>query len=314
MKNTSDNLLVLTAGILLASTVAWAEGYDYETIAYPGANIVQIFGINERGQASGSAVVGVQTFPFIYDTKRNRITNVAPVAGYDVTAILGISNSGDLVGSVIRDVTGIQSGLILNKNRTAIVFDHPDAVSMTQARAVNSRGLVAGFRDSSSDQLAPENGFIYNPKTGTFTDIVRSAFTIAQGINERGDVVGSATFADGLTDDPCGTPSSFDRYGWLRTTDGNVTYFIVNGALTTARGITDAGTITGSINDGSGVKGFVTELDGTQCQAITIAEADLIEIPGGFSTSLQSITNAGVVVGFYADGAGALEGFVARPL
>ena len=313
MKNMSALLLVLTVGVQVASTAAWAEGYNYETIDYPGADYVQVLGINEHGEASGTAFVGGQVLPFIYDTKNGTITNVASVAGYDTTSILGIANSGDLVGSVFLGATGIQSGLILDKNGTATVFDHPDAVSVTQPRAVNSRGLVTGFRDSTDDQFAPENGFIYDPNTDTFTDIVRSAFTIAQGINARGNIVGSAIFVDGIAEDPCGTANSFDRYGWLRTTDGNVTYFTVNGVQTSARGISDAGTIAGFINDGTGVKGFVTELDGTQCQDITIAEADLLEFPSAIFTSPQAITNAGVVVGFYDDGVSIGKGFVAKP-
>lgn len=83
---------------------------------------------------------------------------------------------------------------------------------------------------------------------------------------------------------------------------GNVTYFDVNGGRTRARGITDSGTIAGWSVDIGGFHGFVTELDGTQCQSITIPEADLLAFPGGdvdWSFVLQGIKNSGEVVGYY---------------
>ena len=195
------------------------------------------------------------------------------------------------------------------------MFDHPDAVSFTQARGVNNKGLVTGFRDDANDQFAAENGFIYDPKTGAFTDIVPSILTIAQGINSQGDVVGSAMFDGNFgAPDPCGSSDPFVRRGWLRTKDGTVTYFNVNGGATSARGITDSGTIAGFVNDpGSGLtKGFVVELDGSQCQSFTIADADLLHFPGAVITFVGGIKNSGEVVGSYDDGTTSLA-YIASP-
>jgi hypothetical protein len=237
---------------------------------------------------------------------------VAPIDGYAETAVLGISDFGILVGSVTSLDLLTQSGFILKKNGTSTVFDHPDAVSFTQARGVNNKGLVTGFRDSADDPFA--HGFIYDPKTDTFTDIVPSLLTIAQGINSRGDVVGSAIFFN--ADDPC--PPSVGgtvRYGWLRTADGTVTYFDVNGDRTSARGINDWETIAGFVTDtDTGItKGFVVELDGWQCQSITIADADLLEFPGADATFPGGITNSGAVVGSYIDLTNNSHGFIATP-
>lgn len=313
--NKIDQLIpVLAFGLLFGSIVARAQGYDYESIDYPGASDTQIFGVNDRGDAVGNGFIDPDVFPFVYDTRKGTVTNVAPVAGFDDTALLGIADSGDLAGSVFQNDTGIESGLILDKNGAATVFDHPDAVNFTLARAISTPGLVTGFRDS-PDPNTFGAGFLYDPRSGTFTDIVPSFFTLAQGINARGQVVGSALFLN--EDDPCATggPSGSVHYGWLRTTDGNVTYFTVNGKRTRARGITDSGTITGwfSDPDTGDVKGYVAELDGTQCQDITIAEADLLVFPGATETSPQGITNSGKVVGNYLDDVGASHGFVATP-
>ena len=313
MKMKNQSLAVLAFGLMAGPMVAQAQGYDYESFNYPGSTFDQVFGINDRGDAVGNGDIAPDGIPYVYDTKKRRFTNVTPVAGFDRTSVLGISDNGVLVGSV--DDGLVVSGLIIDMNGASTVFNHPDAVSFTQARGVNNKGLVTGFRDDANDQFAAENGFIYDPKTGAFTDIVPSIFTIAQGINSRGDVVGSAIFDGNFgAPDPCGSSDPFVRRGWLRTEDGSVTYFSVNGGATSARGITDSGTIAGFVNDpGSGLfKGFVVELDGSQCQSFSIADADLLHFPGSAGNFVGGIKNSGEVVGSYDDGTTSL-GFIARP-
>ena len=301
---------VLVAGLLAGPIAAQAQ-YDFEQIDNPWAPDTQVFGINNRGDVVGNGITDEGSFPFVYDAKKGTITDVAPIAGFDRTAILGISDSGVLVGSVLHDDLLTESGLILYKDGSATVFDHPDAVSFTQARGVNNDGLVTGFRD---DLNVPSVGFIYDPEIDTFTDLnPTSFFTIAQGINSQGEVVGSSNFF--AVDDPCvGLGNPFLRYGWLRATDGTVTYFEVNGSHTSARGINDQGSIVGfviDLNDGR-FKGFKVELDGSQCQSITVADSDLIEVPGAERTVLQSIKNSGAIVGSYDDLTNT-HGFIAMP-
>lgn len=314
MKMNIQLATLVALGALGAPMLVQAQGaYDYESFNYPGSDFDQVFGINDRGDAVGNGSVAPDSIPFVYDTKKGGFTNVTPVAGYDRTAVAGISDKGVLVGSVFDG--SVDSGLIIDQNGASTVFNHPDAVLSTLARGVNNKGLVTGFRDDANDQFAPENGFIYDPKTDTFTDIVPSIFTLAQGINSRGDVVGSAIFDGNFgAPDPCGSTDPFVRRGWLRTNDGTVTYFSVNGGATSARGINDSGTIAGFVNDpGSGLlKGFVVELDGSQCQAFTIADADLLQFPGADVTFAQGIKNSGEVVGTYDDGTTSF-GFIARP-
>jgi hypothetical protein len=310
--NKKKQLLLVVAMGLLAGPIAAQAQYDYQTIDHPGAPDTQVFGINDRGAVVGNGFTNGFTFPFVYASKNGTFTDVAPVAGFDDTSVLGITDNAVMVGSVVDG--SVTSGLIIDQNGASTVFDHPDAVSFTQARGVNNKGLVTGYRDDANDQFAPENGFIYDPKTETFTDIVPSIFTIAQGINSGGDVVGSAIFDGNFgVPDPCGS-SDFVQRGWLRTKDGTVTYFSVNGGATRARGINDSGTIAGFVNDpGSGlIKGFVVELDGSQCQSFTIADADLLHFPGAVFTFPGGIKNSGEVVGSYDDLTN-IHGFIATP-
>jgi hypothetical protein len=312
--NTKDHvLLLLAAGALTASTAVQAQGYVYETVDSPSAPSTQVFGINDRGDAVGNGFDGFFGYPFVYDTKSGTLTDVANVAGYDGTSILAIADNGTLGGSVFDGISGIESGLILDKRGNATVIGHPDAVGFTQVRGLNNSGLAVGFRDD-ADPLIFGVGFIFDPKNGSFIDLIPSLQTIAQGINSRGDVVGSSVFLPG--EDPCDTgfPET-TRYGWLRTTDGNITYFSVNGLRTSARGISDSGTIVGFTTDifTGETKGFVAELDGTQCQDITIADEDLLAFPGSTTTYGQGISNSGTVVGSYLDEFGDLHGFIATP-
>jgi len=294
--------------------------YAYEQVDFPGDPATQLFGINQPGIAVGNgfslnAQGTLEEKPFTYEAKQGAFTAIDPVAGFQSTAILGINNRGDLVGSVV-DSANVESGFIRDHMGIETIFDHPDAAGFTQARGVNSRGLVTGFRDT-NDLGSNFTGFIYDPASATFTDIVPSVRTIAQGINSRGDVVGSAVFPGDA--DPCNPGASAAgtvRYGWLRTQEGAVSYFSVNGMQTSARGINDAGTVTGFVTTNAlsnKSSGFVVELDGTQCQSITLAAEHLLEAPDAFATFPQGITNSGVVSGNYWGQDGFTHGFIATP-
>ena len=171
---------------------------------------------------------------------------------------------------------------------------------------------MTGFRD---DLNVITVGFIYDPKSGTFTDLnPTSFFTIAQGINSKGDVVGSSNFFP--DDDPCvGSGNPFLRYGWLRAKNGTVTYFSVNGSHTSARGINDKGSIVGffrDLDDGGKFKGYIAELDGSQCQLLTVGPNDILDVMGSDANFVQGINNKGVISGG-ADIGGSSPGFIARP-
>ena len=293
---------------LLSSPLVLAQGqYDYQLFAYPGAVATQVFGINSQGLVAGTAFDGVVDFPFVYDSKKNVFADVAPVAGFSATVVTGIADSGTLVVAVTSLDESARYGLIINRQGSATVFAHPDAVSFTQARGVNNKGQVAGYRDSADDVFAPQNGFIYDSKTGQFTDVVPSLFTIAQGINNKGEVVGSAVFFS--NEAPCATTQSpIARFGWLRQTNGNVLFFTVNDRPTSARGITDSGTVAGFLATDVGLRGFVTPLDGSQCQYIAVSNADLLAVDDT-SVAAASINNAGVVTGTSDDAA-----FLATPI
>ena len=304
---------VLAAGLLMAlGPIAAQAQYEYMQISYPGQTATQVFGINDSGDVVGTGVVP-GNFPFIYASMDGTLTDIAPAAGYDSTGLIGINDAGVIVGSVNSLGLATTSAFIRSRDGTYTVFSHPDAMSFTSARGVNNRGLVTGFRDTAE---GPRVGFIYDSRTETFTDIVPSAVTIAHGINSKGEVVGSALFITGLgADDPCGVPEAFGRYGWVRARDGSVTFFLVNGLPTRARGINDAGDIVGwtiDLNTGED-KGFVIKVPETSCESITVGAGELLQFPGSASTNPEGITNSGDIVGIYRDASDQFQGFIATP-
>jgi uncharacterized membrane protein len=306
---------ILAVVIVLLSPLAAQAQYDYQKLNYPGATTTQLFGINDRGDVVGNGIIDPDTFPFVYRLKKGTFTVVEPLDSY-LTAVVGINGRGDIVGSVSDG--NRRSGFINDKKGNFSVFDHPDAISFTVFRGVNNGGLVTGYRDDNNGDFV---GFIYDSKSGTFIDLIptKSFFTIAHGINQKGEVVGDSRFYD--ANDPCpdlgNSGYSIPKYGWLRATDGNVTYFEVNGFRTAARGITDEGLIVGyftDVNDGYKTKGFITELEaGPPCQSITVASDDAIEFSEAALTIPEGINKNGDIVGTYSTDQTDQHGFIATP-
>ncbi len=83
---------------------------------------------------------------------------MTPVAGYANTTVFGISDNGVVVGSVWDG--SVESGLIIDKNGAVTVFNHPDAVSFTQARGIKNSGEVVGHYFDGTTQI----GYIARPQ------------------------------------------------------------------------------------------------------------------------------------------------------
>ena len=310
MKNRNHYLAVFVGGLLVGPMAAQAVA-DTQLIDYPGAPDTQVFGINDRGDVVGNGFAGPAGFPFVYDSKKGTFTDVPPAAGFADTSVIGIDDAGNIVGSVFDSDDLTTSGFIRSKQGTYTFFQHPDAFSSTNPRAVNNKGLVSGFSDRADGNAV---GFIYDPKTETFTDIDTgpSIFTIAHGINSKGEVVGNSFYE--RPNDPCGSTDVIVNNAWLRSAKGTVTYFQVNGESTRARGINDSGSIVGFVNTASGlIKGFNVELDGSQCQSIAVADSDLLQVMGFDLTFPEGISNSGKIVGIAGDDGDVVHGFIATP-
>jgi hypothetical protein len=289
-------LAVLTSGLLAAPMAALAD-YDFQLLDHPAMPDTQVFGVNHHGDVVGHGFDDTGVFPFVFASKKGTFTLVTPASGYAGTAALGINDAGVIAGSVDSSVGFASSGYIRSTDGTYTVFSHPDAPSFTLPRGINNQGLISGYYQPAGPPFTLV-GFIYDPKTGSFTDIDAgsSIQTITHGINANGQVVGDSFFSG--DDAPCPSAQGFiSRFGWLRAADGTVTYIEVNGQSTAVRGINDAGYVVGFINDGTGLKGFVIKPTGAPCESHTVAASDLLDFPGFDDTIPEGITNTGVVVG-----------------
>jgi len=310
-------LIVLIA---ISSAGMSRAAYDFANVDYPGAQDTQLWDINNKGVAIGTAFNGALTSPvgFLYDLKTKLFTKLPPVAGYDSAVFGAINDSGVVVGSALIAPDpnnpfdqGVAVGVIL-ANGKYTTFSYP-GLSFTYPRAISNTGLVTGY--ASFDGQSEDVGFIYDSKHGSFVDIVvpnnSVAAIIPQGINSRGDVVGSVDLSDFCS------PSG--QYGFLRSADGTVTLFRINGAYTRARGITDAGLITGYLTQpGVGEKGFAVTLpaSSTPFQALTIPEAELVTVSftGATDTLAEGIDNTGHIVGNWLLQHDTDHAFIATPV
>jgi hypothetical protein len=199
-------------------------------------------------------------------------------------------------------------GIILDKGAFAF-FANP-GWAYTQGRAIsNTSGLVSGY---SFDGNASYVAFIYDVKRNTFNNFLPSSFTIAQGINGRGDVVGNVTL-DANVAYP-GAPA--DSYGFVRHRSGTIQLFGVTGGSTVrGRGINNSGLITGFFfpNTTGTQTGFVTHLAARPgFQSVTLSDNDLLEVPGAAGTLSEAINDPGDVVGIWIDADGNFHGFLAQ--
>ncbi|MAD73621.1 MAG: hypothetical protein CML20_02255 [Rheinheimera sp.] len=284
MKNIlKRSTLVVAVSMLLSSQAIANPSTTIELIEYPGAENTQAWSINSKGEVVASSAVS-----FIYDRKSGGVTEIDTPVGYENLAVFATSESGDKVGSAIDVNTGRTVGVFIDKKGNVDTFEHPDSNGFTQARAMNSKGMISGFY---FDQNSGESyGFLYDRKNTAFTTIVESAFTISQGINASGQTVGSAIF---LENNPCDPASPFARYAWVRNPSGDVMYFNIEGFQSAARGIASNGTIVGFYFDNEGPKGFKIATPKTQCATITLEEGERVNIPDAIGTYPQYISDNG---------------------
>ncbi|HET6410703.1 MAG TPA: hypothetical protein VFG53_01505 [Anaeromyxobacter sp.] len=274
--------------------------------------------MNEKGVVAGNGWTETGAFPFTYDSEKKEFTSIPNIPNTTFTGVWAINDLGVLVGFTSFD-GNTEVGLILRRHNSYTTLVNPNAFTFTEPRGINNEGMVTGWFDT-ADGLT--TGWLYEPKTKTYTNFLPSNFTLAQGINSLEDIVGSVYLDDGVAY----PGSAAGIYGFLRSRTGAVKYFQVNGTETHARGITDSRIVTGFACDSSTCYGFITRLKGLPFEAITISNDDLISPPGyatypqgiayvedrqhgcpGFGYDLEDLAIAGIVI----DAEGHNHGFVA---
>ncbi len=227
------------------------------------------------------------------------------VPGSTGTALRGINNSGDIVGTY----THANSTLgFLYSGGTFSNIQMPGAID-TNPTGINSAGQIVGFYHLAGNL----HGFLYVDGNFSTIDVPGATATQASGINDLGQIAGTFTDARG-------------ERGFLYL-DGSFTTLDAPGATSTSvTGIDNAGEIVGTYTDTNSLsRGFL--YSGGAFSSLETADAvndagqllhfgifSAIEAPGAQGKTYSAgIDNAGEIVGFYFDASGAVHGFLATP-
>jgi probable HAF family extracellular repeat protein len=148
-----------------------------------------ILGISEDGTVVGTAP-GPHGLPRAFLWKEGRRTDLPLPPGYQVSVATGIA-AGRCIGFVADADDARRRRAVVWEGGAVREIDTPSG-TRSVARAVSSRGVVAGEAQSAGDG-APTHGFI--ARGHEITDlgtIGKGNFSSASGINARGQAVGAA--------------------------------------------------------------------------------------------------------------------------
>lgn len=284
--------VILVISLAFLPPAVLADDYTFITLERPSTpGSTYAFGINDSGQVVGNG--------FLYSggVFTDLVTGMPPGQAAGAEAY-GINNSGQVAGTCYigaSDYGFIYSGGTFNW------FNIGGADSM-QAFGINDSGQIAGWYYHvvwEPAYLGNWHGFIYS--NGTFTildcpssDTTYAVDTYAQGINNKGQVVG-------YTGDYYGLGVA---HGFIYN-DGAFTTFDVPFAVHTyAEGINNKGQITGYYTDSANHHhGFI----------YSNGVFTTIDVPSAVDTYAFGINDSGQIVGWYLDGTGS-HGFIATPV
>jgi hypothetical protein len=280
---------------------------------------------------------------------------VAPATTIDVFQTFDISTDGsstlpqkisdqtDLIGATVNAVNGKVKAFVykIKKQKFSLPFAAPyDTGDITNGQGINNKRHCCGVYLNGSDSTfhgflmvsGPQNQLIF-----TQFDLATSLDTLPLGINNVGDLVGTAIFADGTqpafvslrgTVATFAVPDATATFAYqLNSFNQIIGYYIDASGI--AHGYTrdSAGVLTYPIdvpgatetlllgnNDSNWGVGRYTDTLGVIHGLFYITPDDILtyDYPGATYTSLNGINKDGLICGYYGDAAGVSHGFVAR--
>jgi probable HAF family extracellular repeat protein len=180
----------------------WQNGTMVPLPTLGGSN-GQAFAINSRGQVAGMAETETldatcesgsefpQVEPVLWE--KGEIHRLPTIAGDPDGAVHAINDNGQAVGNTL-DCTGSSFHAVRWQHGKAIDLGSLDGLLLAP-QAINSRGQVAGFAFSPDGSVLVaflwQNGVATNLGT-----LPPDAFSLALGINDKGQIVGDSCDAD----------------------------------------------------------------------------------------------------------------------
>jgi len=216
----------------------------------------------------------------------------APGAGSDSgqgTSAQSLNENGEIAGHY-ADTKSVVHGFVRHKDGTFTSFDAPGASQKaslgTFPRSINSSGETAGFYQT--DPGGVRHAFVRHAD-GTFTifDLQYSVGTVAQAIDNRGEIVGTFVVNDAV-------------HAFIGHKDGTSTPFDPPGSYDTAPQAMNArGDIVGYYEDIRGVFCAFARYQDGRFDTFKVPEASTAEGEGTYGIS---INQNGEIVGYYNKG------------
>jgi uncharacterized membrane protein len=269
----------------LALSPAALAAYTLQTLDVPGASETRAWGVNDSGDIVGSFIEAGEQRGFLY--RNGAFNTIAGPAGASQSTVTGISNGGLMVG-VYVDEGSTEFKSFLYDGAGYTLFSLPSA-SATEARSISADGrYLAGN--------AAGQGFAYDRLAGSHQMMgTLGGVTIAQGVNDLGQVVGNTT-VPGVGGGP--QPFVFD----MPSASLHLSLPGFEGlAQPRLRAINNSGTMGGFANGGLAFVGQPGAFE-------TLAFA------GASFTTVYGLSNSGVAVGYYSAPDGSYHSFVATPV
>ena len=306
---------IALAGPASASTGAVsASGYSFTTLNNPkDLTFNQLLGINAAGLISGYFGSGMPGHPnkgyllrLPYNTKHDYTNENFP--GSAQTQVTGLNDVGNTVGFWV-DGKGNNVGFYTSTDHKFHQVDFPGAgdasPEVDQLLGINDHGMAVGFY---TNALGNNRGYEFNIHTKKYTRVIKPGASVkpsgisttATGINNFGTVTGFYVNGSGKS----AKTVSFIKYG-----KHFLTFSRKGAVMTQAFGINDSNIVAGSYTIGTGSKAKTYGFTWTKAHGFTT-----VNDPHGIGTTIiNGLNDRGELVGFYVDGAGNTDGFIARP-
>ncbi|HOD75658.1 MAG TPA: hypothetical protein PKJ17_06495 [Syntrophorhabdaceae bacterium] len=268
---------------------AFAAGYSFNALDYPGASETRAYGINDWGVVVGSHQGAGEVYGHAFVLRGDTWTSFDDPDAAFGTSPRGINDWGKIAGTFgnsIGDVSGFTLAFGVRRR-----LDYPTAAH-TFLGGVNGLGTVVGYY-----MIPSTRSFVLKGTTYTLLDYPPTTddpenptgWLRAHDINDHGVIVGGCTDANGshgcyssggawvLLDYPDATSTEafgVNNHGIIvgqyTGEDGSVHGFSYDGTIwntldhpgatsTIAYGINDRGTIVGTFEDANGTHGFLAK-------------------------------------------------------
>ena len=272
---------------------------------------------------------------FIYKPLSHKFSPllIPPFANHGPTQGRGINFRRHVVGEYLNESDGTFHGYLMvhpNCTPTPTPTPTPTATPTAMPREI-AMATASDLPFVSDPDVQPQCPLIYSP-----FDLTGALDTIPLGINNLGDICGTAIFSD-------------SQPGFISVLQVVTTFAVPGATATFAYQVNDSGQIIGYYTDSNGIAhGYTRDSAGTLTFPIDVPGAtqtfllgnnasnwavgtytdtsdkthglfyvtsdDILtyDYPGATSTSLTGINANGLICGYYTDTAGVIHGFVAR--